>query len=140
LASQTLVADAAGGTVVVAHGEVSNAAYFILSGHAIAGRLENDDYQILEELHAGDFFGEIAALTGVPRTANVIAEEQTTLLQVPAAALRQMSAHPELHRLFLSKMTERMVRMNMIDMPRSAKPDQQALRELRTAEPHAATA
>jgi hypothetical protein len=54
---------------------------------------------------------------------------------VPAAALRQMSAHPELNRLFLSKMTERMVRMNMIDLPRAAKPDQQALRELRTVEP-----
>jgi MFS family permease len=135
LASQTLVADAAGGTVIVAQGEVSNAAYFILNGHAIAGRLEREEYHILEELRPGDFFGEIAALTGVPRTANVIAEELTTLLQVPAATLRQMSAHPELNRLFLSKMTERMVRMNMIDLPRAAKPDQQALRELRTVEP-----
>jgi len=39
---------------------------------------------------------------------------------------------PHLNRLFLSKMTERMARMNMLDMPRVAGLDQQALQELRT--------
>ena len=40
-----------------------------------------------------------------------------------------------LNRLFLSKMTARMLRMNMIDLPRLAGLDQQALRELRTLDP-----
>ncbi len=132
LASQTLVAEADSGTVVVARNEVSDAAYFILSGQAIAGRLEGDEYQLLEVLNPGDFFGEIAALTGIPRTANIIIEEPATLLQVPAAAVRQMMANPQLNPVFLSKMTERMVRMNMIDAPRYSGLDQQALRELRT--------
>ena len=132
LAAQTLVADAPGGTIVVRKGEASDAAYFILNGRAVAGYAEPGSYRLLEVLNPGDFFGEIAALTGVPRTANVITEEPSTLLQVPAPALRQMMGEPHLNRLFLSKMTERMARMNMLDMPRVAGLDQQALQELRT--------
>jgi CRP-like cAMP-binding protein len=132
LAAQTLVAEAPAGTTVVSKGEVSDAAYFILEGQAVAGYVEDNDYQILEVLNPGDFFGEIAALTGLPRTANVITEAPTTLLQVPAAALRQMGHTAQLSRLFLSKMTERMVRMKMLDLPRAGGLDQDALRQLRT--------
>ena len=139
LASQTLVAEAPGGTIVVRKGEASDAAYFILSGRAVAGFAEGGEYRLLEVLNPGDFFGEIAALTSVPRTANVITEEPATLLQVPAPALRQMMSDPRLHRLFLSKMTERMVRMNMLDLPRFAGLDQQTLRELRTPDAQPAT-
>jgi CRP-like cAMP-binding protein len=131
LAAQSLVADAPGGAVVVRRGEASDAAYFILSGRAVAGLAEDGEYRLLEVLNPGDFFGEIAALTGAPRTANVITEEPTTLLHVPAPALREMMSDPNLHRLFVSKMTERMVRVKMLDMPRVGGLDQQALQELR---------
>jgi len=132
LAAQTLVANAPAGSVILRKGETSDAAYFIIEGRAVAGWDEEGGYRPLETLNAGDFFGEIAALTGMPRTANVVAEEPTTVLQVPAAALRQMSGRPQFNRLFLSKMTERMTRMNLLDLPRVAGIDQQTLRELRT--------
>ncbi len=138
LAAQTLVADASAGATILRKGETSDAAYFIVEGRAVAGWDEEGGYRPLETLNAGDFFGEIAALTGMPRTANVVAEQPTTVLQVPAQAVRQMTSHPELNRMFLSKMTERMARMNMLDAPRAGKLDQQALRELRTAEPQPA--
>ena len=38
----------------------------------------------------GDFFGEIAALTGSARTANVVADEETELLEVPEATLKAL--------------------------------------------------
>lgn len=135
LAAQSRVNQAPAGTVVIRKGEVSDAAYFLLEGRTFAGWEEEGSYRVLEIHSAGDFFGEIAALTGMPRTAHVVAEEETTLLQVPAAALREMTSKPALNRLFLSKMTERMVRMQMLDIPRMLDRDQGLLRDLRTPEP-----
>jgi hypothetical protein len=123
------------GTVIVRQNEESDAAYFLLEGRTVAGRAEDGKERVLEIHSPGDFFGEIAALTGVRRTANVLVEEAATLLKVPAAALRQMAANPEMNRAFMSKMTERMVRMNMLDIPRMTGPDQGLMRELRTREP-----
>ncbi|MDP2990281.1 MAG: cyclic nucleotide-binding domain-containing protein, partial [Kiritimatiellota bacterium] len=79
------------------------------------------------------FFGEIGALTGAPRTANVAADQPLTLLQVPAEALRKLMARPALSQLFLAKINERLSRTSINDLPRFAGPDQQDLRELRTA-------
>jgi CRP-like cAMP-binding protein len=126
------VYDAPAGTKIVQQGDMSDAAYFVLDGRAVAGREERGEYRELEVLNAGDFFGEIAALTGVPRTADVVADLPTTLLQVPAATLREMAGDAQLNRVFLSRMADRMVRMGLIDLPRFASLDQQALRELRT--------
>jgi MFS transporter, DHA3 family, macrolide efflux protein len=123
------------GTVLVRQHESSDAAYFILEGQAVAGCMEDGQERVLGVLNAGDFFGEIAALTGVPRTANVVADAPTLLLKVPASTLRHMTAHPALNRLFLSKMTERMIRTKMLDMPRATGLDQELMQDLRTPGP-----
>jgi DHA3 family macrolide efflux protein-like MFS transporter len=135
LAAQTLVSTAEAGTAILRQGDKSDAAYFILDGRVVAGRNENGQNRVLEVLNTGDFFGEIAALTGVPRTADVVAEKPSTLLQIPVAALRKMMAYPQINQIFLSKMTERMFRMNMVDLPRMSGLDSASLRELRTPEP-----
>ena len=64
-------------------------AYFILDGSTTAGIPVGDGYRGLSTMGAGDFFGEIAALTGSPRTADVVADVDPTLLEVPAEALRR---------------------------------------------------
>ena len=135
LARDTRVFDALAGTAVVRQGERSDAAYVLLNGRTVASRTEDGATRVLEVHNAGDFFGEIAALTGVPRTADVVAEVPTTLLQIPPPTLRRMMNDTHMNRLFLTKMTERMVRMQMIELPRFAALDQAALRELRTPEP-----
>ncbi|HET7693183.1 MAG TPA: hypothetical protein VFM44_08870, partial [Gemmatimonadota bacterium] len=76
---------------------------------------------------------EIAALTGSPRTADVVADEDLELMEVPADALRATMVVPEINRLVLSTLTERLIRTNAADLPRLATNDQSALRELRTA-------
>lgn len=134
LAAQTLVSSADAGVTILRQGEKSDAAYFILDGRVVAGRDENGQQRLLEVLNTGDFFGEIAALTGLPRTANVVAEAPTTLLQVPVPALRKMMADPLINRIFVNKMTERMVRMNMVDLPRLSGLGGQTLRDLATPE------
>lgn len=126
------VFDAQEGTTILRQGEVSDSAYFVLSGQAVAGfSSEEGEYRSLSNMNAGDFFGEIAALTGSPRTANVVAAEPTTLLQVPADNLRSLMGDPRLSQLFLTTMSERLHRTHITDMPRFASLDEASARELR---------
>jgi CRP-like cAMP-binding protein len=133
LVSHARVVEAPAGTAILRYGDEGDAAFFILSGRTVAGiTTEEGGHRSLSTMQAGDFFGEIAALTGAKRTANVVAEEDSLLLQVPAQTLRGMMSTPALSQLFLSKMTERLNRTNITDLPRFAGYDQQDLKELRT--------
>lgn len=132
LAEQTRVYDVAAGTAIVRQGEASDAAYILLEGSTVASRTEGEDTRVLEVHNPGDFFGEIAALTGAQRTASVLVDQDAQVLQVPVATLRELMRLPEINRAFTSKLTERMVRMGLMDLPRIAGMDQELLRELRT--------
>lgn len=134
LVNNALVSGAAAGAAIVKTGEKSNAAYFIIEGRAVAGVEKDGEYRLLEVLNAGDFFGEIAALTGSLRTADVIVEEPVTLFEVPAESLRSLMADPSISKLVLSKMNERLNRLISPDLPRLAGIDQTSLRELRTVQ------
>jgi MFS transporter, DHA3 family, macrolide efflux protein len=133
LISGSRVVQAPAGAAIVRHGETSDAAYFILSGKTVAGIAEPDgSYRSLSTMLAGDFFGEIAALTGVARTADVVAVDASTLLQTPAPVIRGLMANPAFSDVILSKMHERLARTNLTDLPRFAGLDQQALQQLRS--------
>jgi len=138
LVGAATVREVPAGATIVGVGEVGDAAYFILDGRAAAGTPEPDgSYRSLSSMAAGDFFGEIAALTGSLRTATVVAEEPTTIVEVPAPALRALMTVPELGSLFLSKLTERLNRTNAADLPRYSGVDQASLKDLRTPRPSA---
>jgi MFS family permease len=131
-----LVREVPEGSRLVTHGDRATAASFILAGEAAAGIPEPDGgYRGLSTMGAGDFFGEIAALTGSSRTADVVATRDSTLLEVPAEALRAVMGVPEVSKLLLSTLTERLLRSNQPDLPRLASFDQAALRDLRTKAP-----
>jgi CRP-like cAMP-binding protein/sugar phosphate permease len=130
------IGDVATGARVVTRGEVDDKAYFVLSGKAVAGAPGPDgEYRSLSSMEAGDFFGEIAALTGTPRTADVVAEEATTLLEVPASTMRHLMSAPGMSELVLGKMSERLARTSLTDLPKFGGVDQSDLRELRTRTP-----
>ncbi len=132
------VRDVPAGAAIVSVGDVGDAAYFILDGRAAAGTPETDGgYRSLSSMGAGDFFGEIAALTGSRRTADVVAEEPSTIVEVPAPALRALMTVPELGSIFLSTITERLSRTNNADLPRFSGVDQASLKDLRTPRPSA---
>ncbi len=131
-----LVRDVPEGSRLVTKGDKATVAYFILEGEAAAGIPEEDGgYRGLSTMAAGDFFGEIAALTGSPRTADVVATRPSTLMEVPADALRGVMEIPEVNKLLLSTLTERLLRSNQPDLPRLASMDQAALADLRTKAP-----
>jgi CRP/FNR family transcriptional regulator len=127
------VTEASEGSTILQHGEIGDEVYFVLSGQALAGiAVEGGEYRSLSYMNPGDFFGEIAALTGSLRTANVVANEDSTLMQIPADTLRSFMTTPQLSHLFLTTMNERLSRTHQSDLPRFAGLDQESLRELRT--------
>jgi CRP-like cAMP-binding protein len=129
------VREVPGGTRIVEHGDTAASAYFILDGSTTAGIPVDDGFRGLSTMSAGDFFGEIAALTGSRRTADVVADVDTTLLEVPAATLRSLMSEPTISEVVLPKLTERLARTTSADLPRLAGYDQDALRDLRTPRP-----
>jgi CRP-like cAMP-binding protein len=80
---------------------------------------------------AGDFFGEIAALTGSPRTANVVSEDFVEVMEIPASTLRELRGVPEMERLIQSKLADRLTRTQNADLVRLAGLDQRDLADLR---------
>jgi CRP-like cAMP-binding protein/sugar phosphate permease len=129
------VHDVSAGTRILEHGDEASSAYFILDGSATAGIPDNDGYRGLSTMAAGDFFGEIAALTGSARTADVVADTDATLMEVPAEALRATMAVPEIQKLLLATLSSRLVKTQSADLPRLAGVDQESLRDLRTPRP-----
>jgi len=126
------------GTAIVKVGEPGDSAFFILGGHAIAGiPAEEGELRALSAMGPGDFFGEIGAITGSPRTANVVADEHTDLLQVPAAALKSVMDVPAMSSLISSKLQERLTRTANADLVRLASLDQRDLKDLRRRRPSA---
>src|SRR5439155_9319209 len=92
------VAKAPSGTAIVKVGEAGDSAFFVLNGRAVAGiPADGGEYRALSAMSAGDFFGEIAALTGSKRTANVVADEDTELIQVPASTLKALMDLPAMN-------------------------------------------
>ncbi|MEO8274265.1 MAG: MFS transporter [Chloroflexota bacterium] len=130
------VARAEPGEAIVKVGDPGDAAYFVLGGKAVAGIPEEGGYRALSTMGPGDFFGEIAALKGGMRTANVVADERTDILEIPKAELQELLELPELHTLIYSKLDERLGRTaSTTDLVRLSRPDQGDLRDLRRRRP-----
>ena len=133
LASETLVADSPAGMVITYRGEASDMAYFILKGSVGVGYMKEDEYVVLNILREGDFFGEVAALTGSHRTANILTEEPCQFLVIPSKTLRRLAQrHEGLRNMFQAVIMER---LNAIELPLGTGIDQQLLRDLRTTQP-----
>ena len=126
------VAKAPPGTAIVKVGDPGDSAFFVLGGKAVAGiPSESGEYRALSAMGPGDFFGEIAALTGSTRTANVVADEETELVQVPATTLKALMDLPAMSDLVNSKLAERTARTANADLVRLAGRDQRDMKDLR---------
>lgn len=73
------------GAVIMRRGEPGDCMYFVA-----AGEVEIDISPEPLRLGAGEFFGEIALLTGTPRTATVVAAEPCTLLRLDILEFREL--------------------------------------------------
>lgn len=77
--------------VVVDFEDESSDVYFIISGEVrVLIRTMAGKEIILAEMRAGQFFGEMAAIDGVPRSANVTALTRSDLCIMPAPVFREI--------------------------------------------------
>ena len=78
------------GEMIVRRGQEGNSMFVITRG-AVKVQVPEENYQkTINHLKRDDFFGEMSLLTGQPRTANVIAEEETEVLRIEKAALKPL--------------------------------------------------
>jgi CRP-like cAMP-binding protein len=86
------------GDGVIREGEGGNSFYVVASGRfAVSRRDESGRSLVLARLGEGDFFGEMALLSGAARSATVTAEEDGEILELRADVLLQIAGrHPHL--------------------------------------------
>lgn len=93
------------GAVIVRRGEAGDCMYFVA-----AGEVEIEIAAQPIRLGAGEFFGEIALLTGSPRNATVVAVQRCTLLVLDIVDFRQLiGRQPDLARIIHEEAERRLV-------------------------------
>lgn len=100
-------AEFAAGDTVVFKGDESDFLYVILGGKATAVRNAQG-----RELGIGDYFGELALITGAPRSARVVATRELFVMKLPARAVRQLAReHPEITLAMLRNLSTQLLRL-----------------------------
>ncbi len=70
------------GEIIIKEGDISDAMYIIKSGYVEVFIEKEGMKKVLAELSEGEFFGEIAVLTGQKRTASVLAKTDVELMKL----------------------------------------------------------
>lgn len=96
------------GEAIVRQGKEGNSMFVILSGSVRVQIPEGSYQKTINRLAKDDFFGEMSLLTGEPRSASVIAEEETEVLQIRKEALKPIfENNPDLVKTIVELIEER---------------------------------
>lgn len=97
---------------IIEEGNHSNAFYIILSGGVVV--IKENSKLPLARLEPGDFFGEIAFLTGNARTSNVVSDETTIAIKINRSMLDKLTVEirEKIKDQILLKLITRITKMN----------------------------
>jgi CRP-like cAMP-binding protein len=100
------------GSLIVAQDEPGDALFVLVSGRArVALFGENGRELTLAELRPGDFFGEMSLLDSRPRSANVVALDDTTALALTREAFHaHLKTHPQTALNLIAELSRRLRR------------------------------
>jgi small-conductance mechanosensitive channel/CRP-like cAMP-binding protein len=85
------------GEMVIRAGDPGSSMFVVHNGKVRVQVSENGRARTVATLNEGDFFGEMALFTGEPRTANVVALEETEVLEIGHAAMKRVfDTNPDL--------------------------------------------
>jgi small-conductance mechanosensitive channel/CRP-like cAMP-binding protein len=85
------------GETVIRAGDPGSSMFVVHSGRVCVQINDNGKLRTVATLNEGDFFGEMALFTGEPRTANVVALEETEVLEIGHKAMKAVfDTNPDL--------------------------------------------
>jgi small-conductance mechanosensitive channel/CRP-like cAMP-binding protein len=85
------------GEMVIRAGDPGSSMFVVHNGRVRVQVNENGRPRTVATLNEGDFFGEMALFTGEPRTANVVALEETEVLEIGHGAMKRVfDTNPDL--------------------------------------------
>ncbi len=98
------------GSTIFSQDDSGEAAYIVRSGLVNIILCTADGRElVINEMRAGDCFGELALLTGAPRSASAVASVPSELVVIPRQAfLAEMERHPKLLHLLMTTLAERL--------------------------------
>ncbi len=83
--------------LIIDYQDDSNDVFFVVSG-AVQVKLQSVSGReaLLREINAGEYFGELAAIDGQPRSASIVAVTDVTIARMPASVFRAtVHANPD---------------------------------------------
>jgi small-conductance mechanosensitive channel len=96
------------GETVIRGGDPGSSMFVVHNGRVSVQVNENGRARTVATLSEGAFFGEMALFTGEPRTANVVAIEETEVLEIGHAAMKRVfETNPDLVESLSHIITER---------------------------------
>lgn len=109
------------GEVVIREGDPGSSMFVVHHGRVRVQVNDNGRPRTVATLNEGDFFGEMALFTGEPRTANVVALEETEVLEIGYAAMKRVfDNNPNLVESLSFIMAERRQGLESHDDPSTA--------------------
>lgn len=108
---------------IVRRGQKGNSMFIVNRGTVTVQIRENNKIKPIRNLKAGEFFGEMALFTGEPRSATVVADEETEVLEIKHHCLKPIiENNPELVESF-GKIIEKR-RANLDELHDSVAPNE----------------
>ncbi len=96
------------GEKIVRKGQKGHSMFVIQRGAVFVEIMEGGKPKKIQTLREGDFFGEMGLFTGEPRTATVVAEEETEVLEINDLCVKPLlENNPELVAIFSKLIEER---------------------------------
>lgn len=96
------------GEAIVRKGQEGNSMFVILRGAVMVQIVDAGAVKTVNNLGRNDFFGEMSLLTGQPRSATVVAERETEVLEIRKSAMKLIfQSNPDLVKSIVEIIEER---------------------------------
>lgn len=101
------------GETVIRLGDEGSSMFVVHEGKVSVQINDNGTARTVAVLNEGDFFGEMALFTGEPRTANIVAIEETEVLEIGFQAMKHLfDTNPDLVESLSHTIAERRAQLN----------------------------